>query len=303
MIGQEQATAVKFGNLTWARGKVGLLYPLSTPEMESSHAQNLANNTLSLTKANTAFCGDDRPIIALANGEKDTATLSAIVVPQMLGGEGLSVAKALVAAESPIVAGAKDIWDAYEMTNKHLAEIGEEDAGHDDCGASGSVEKSVANSTHPDLLMPILKAFMPQASEALPTLSNSNWTRRNNLLSAGFYGNWDIQKHKDFLIAKFPENFSYLQVDENDQETHGHHGSSIYVVTGEGVGFAKNKFIEETGQEAFSVTIPKMFSLAHRLGGSDEERLRIASAFIEDTVDVSVGLVDSSMPIFVQPQS
>ena len=62
---------------------------------------------------------------------------------------------------------------------------------------------------------------MDEHAEVL--MGNITQTKRRRL-EDGFYSDWDAQKHTDYLVERFPQNFSYLAIDHNDKETGGHHG-------------------------------------------------------------------------------
>ncbi len=295
----DQIHVAKAAELGFARGIVGQRYPLATTEAELDHANQLAEHTLPLTKRNTADCGDGRLTIGLADITEDRETLRARVVPQIFGGIGLGTTKALVAANAAVVRDAKDVWQAYEITSRLLETLGEEDAAHTGCGASHSVEASVANAIPRELLVPGIGLFLPMTAAA-GVLVDRNTAAKNQRLQAGFYGGWDPNKHIDYVASRFPQNFSYLEMDPDDHEAHGHNESSVYAVTHADHGFAKNAFAEDTGQQAFGLTIPKMRQLAHMLGGSDEERARILVGFFDDSLHVGGGIVTEGMPVFAE---
>ena len=296
----EQASVAKLAELDFAFGKVGQRYPLSTPQAEKEHAELLSVYTLPLTHANTAGCGDDRPSIELADGTFDPLILRERVVSQLFGGLGLATTKALVAADAEIVKDTKNMWEAYEIVSPLLyTKFGEEDAGHAVCSASGSVEKSVAHEIPHESLMKAMGVFVPHTDDYdYEAYVQRNTNTKRARLEYGFYGGWDPAKHQDYLITRFPQNFSFLADDPNDHEIRGHKGSSIYVVTSEDRGFATNAFHENTGQQAFSVTQAKMHQLAYKLGRSPEERLRILIGFADDTLHVGAGIVTNGMPVF-----
>jgi hypothetical protein len=296
-----QIQATKVAELGFATGKVGQRSPLATPEQEAAFAQDLADHTETLTQFNTADCGDDRPTIRLADGTTDPEVLRSRIVSQLFGGLGLSTTKALVAADAAIIRDAKSIWQAYEITVDFLSrpEINEQDGGHAGCGASASVESSVAKDIRPELLVSTMGLFVPMDSE-WQALTGKNAITQRHRLDSGFYGNWDPQKHLDFLVSRFPANTSYLQTDPHDHETGGHHASAVYAITNKQHGFAKNRFTETTGRMAFGVTVPKMYELAHKLSASPEEERRIILGFAEDTLRVGSGLVTKDMPIFAE---
>jgi len=295
----EHATSevLKIAELSFAYGKVGERNRLETSEAEQYFANKLAEHTVPLTKTNTAFCGDDRPRVKHGDGTADPMFLQNLVVPKLLGGIGIASTKACVAADSPIVRGATSFEEAYERVQRVLAGMGEEDAGHAGCGASMAVESSVANQIPRDSLIQSIALFVPDAPE-LTDLIDLNTHTKQRQLDNGLYAGWDVDWHVHQLQNRYPANLSFVAVDDSDLETKGHHGSGIYVVDEENMGFAKNAFTQDTGQEAFSVTQSKMVSLANRLGGSEEERVRLLLAFIDDTLHVSAGIVSKDMPVF-----
>jgi hypothetical protein len=131
-------------------------------------------------------------------------------------------------------------------------------------------------------------------------LLDKNSLNKRARLDNGFYGSWQSGWHEDYLSTQFPDNFSYVAHDPDEPVAHGHHGSGLYVVTQPGDGFAKNGFIEDTGMEAFCVTLPKMRELAHMLGTTAEERMRIELGFYDDTLHVGAGIVVPEFPVFAE---
>jgi hypothetical protein len=170
--------------------------------------------------------------------------------------------------------------------------MGEEDAGHGECGASLSVEKSVANTIDFSILVPSVGLFVPDTGFNEPLL-RKNATAKEAKLLEGFFSDWSNEKHEDYLRTNFPQNFSNLLIDHNDHETFGHNGSGMLVVTGDNQGYQKSG-------HAFAVTLPKMREIAYRLGGSDEERHRILLGFADDTLHVGGGIVTEGFPVFAQ---
>lgn len=295
----DQVAATKVAELSFARGKVGQRYPLVGEEAERRHSRGLADHTVGITKPNTADCGDDRGTIRLADGTEDPMVLRNRVTAQLFGGLGLATTKALVAANANIIKDAKNFWQAFETTSSYLYERGEEDGGHAGCGASGMVEASVSNPIPTTSLVPAIGLFLPMNERSVALVGRNTETKRQHLQD-GFFGGWDPAKHEDYLATRFPQNFSYLADDPNDHETRGHNGSSLYVVTADNHGFAKNAFIEDTGQAALSTTLPKMHQLASILGGSPEERMRILIGFVDDSLHVGAGIVTEGMPVFAE---
>lgn len=279
-------------SLAFATGSVGQRYPLTTAEQRTEFGQECANHTLELTKVNTADCGDERITIRLEDGTKDRLALDARIVPQLFGGLGLATTKALVAANSPIVKDAPTVWEAYRTVSELLVSIGEEDGGHAGCGASGSVERSVAQAIELDAIVPVAALLVPDNGMNTDLLRQNDVAKRQRLES-GFFGGWNAQEHEDYLKQRFPQNFSYYKVDPNDHETYGHDGSGLLILTNEKTGYQK------TGR-AFAVSLFKMQQLANLLSGSDEERQRILLGFVADTVDVGAGIVTVDFPVFAQ---
>lgn len=280
----------KVGELEFGEGKIGL-DPALEPADEAAFAEALGAHTHELTKANTADCGDGRRTLRLAQTEAGLV-LAERVVPQLLGGAGLAATKAAVAADARLVADAKTMWEAYETVSTYLYDKwGEEDGGHEGCGASKNVKASVLNRIDPAVAMPTM-CLLAEATERTVNLTQQNWQTKSNRLLDGFYDDWDPEKHLDYLASRFPQNTSYLDQGQPEDPLAGHRELAVYLVTEPGRGFAKNAFVEATGQQAFSVTLPKMRDLANKLGGSPEEKERIFLAFLDDTLHVTNGLVE-----------
>lgn len=287
------------GRIVTGRGAIGASHALRSPEEAAEFQSQLSSHTERLTAVNTADCGDERLTIGLANGVTDKTELRARIVPQLFGGLVLPVTKSLVAANAAVIRDAKNMRDAYLTVDELLSQLDYEDGGHAGCGASGTVESSVAHDLPDDRYessLSLLSGGLRHDTD-LPLLAALRTTQQHRL-SQGFYGVWDPAWHEDYLSHKYPHNFSYLAVDENDHETHGHHASGLYVVTQEEMGFAKNAMIEDTGREAFAVTVPFMKKLAHQLGGNIQERRAIELALYDDTIRVGSGLVVPTLPIF-----
>jgi len=297
MGSDQQIEVAKIAKLSFANGNVGRRYPLVGPEAEAAFAEQLGRHTYEITIPNTADCIDERRTIRLADGTNNPAILKARVVHQLPGGEGLAATKALIAADAGLIQGTKSMWEAYEKVSTMLKEMGEEDGGHEACGASKAVQSSVAEAIHIDVLVPTVGLFVPSSSHTTDLIKRNAENKRRRL-EDGFYGSWEPSKHADYLISNFPQNFSYLGVDNNDRETGGHNASAAYVVTDEGVGFGKNVFIEDTGRQSFALSQRKMQQLAHMLGGSPQERDAIMIGFVDDALHVAAGLACEDMPVF-----
>ena len=296
-LGTKQLYVSQIAKMSFARGNVGQRHPLTDEGQKLEFANSLALCTQPITKANTADCGDERRTLRLADGTTDVTFLKQRVVSQLFGGLGLATTKALIAADSPLVKDARSFTQAYMTVSEMLFRLGQEDAAHEDCGASKSVEASVANAIE-------LASLAPSVGLLLPTYnSDSGWLEKNTRtkqarLEDGFYGDWNPQNHQDYVSGKFPQNFSYLEGDEFDPETHGHNGSGVYIVQQPGKGLAKNEFIEATGKQSFAVTAPKMIELAELLDPTKEGRMRILLGFVDDTFHVGAGIVTKDMPVF-----
>ncbi len=300
-----QVAPVKIAELDFARGRVGQL--LGEQEVPG-FAVALGQNTHFVTKSNTAFCGDGRLTVRFAQTPEghidDTTAASEIVVPQLFGGVGLSATKACVAANATIIHGATSFTEAYRIVSASLFELPEkiEDAGHEDCGASGNVLSSVENEIPGESLIQGIGLFIPTTEEVIQ-IAGRNAVIKQRRLQAGFYADWSPADHADYLTSRYPQNFTYLKGDDNDHVAHGHHESGVYVITGDQQGFAKNQFIQNTdGKEAFAVTAWMMQFLARKLGASEEERTAILVGFIDDTLHVGAGLVKPGMPVFAHQQ-
>jgi hypothetical protein len=264
---------------------------------EAEFGQQLELHTAELTKRNTADCGDDRFTLRLADGTNDPGLLRARIVPQLFGGAGLSTTKALVSANSAIVKDAKNMWEAYIMTQRVLKLIKQQDGGHEACGASKAVESSVAEPIEVATLMPIIGS-VASFGDATEGLVRANAQTKHERLLDGFYSDWDPQKHLDYLVSNYPQNTSFLEVDP-EHHAGGHRGRGIYLLDRENVGFAKNAMIADTGEGgAYCVTVAKMRELAYKLGGSDEERAAILIGFLDDTLHVGAGIVVKDMAVF-----
>ena len=282
----------EIAQINFGSGKVGQRYKLETEQQKAQFEQSLVESTKPLTKTNTADCGDERETISLADGTTDLTVIRNRIVPQLFGGIGLALTKAMVAANAVAVRDAKDMQAAFEIVDKLLRQFGYENAGHADCGASKSVQSSVANQIPLESLTPAASLFIPDKGQNKAVLSGLT-THKQKRLQDGFFNDWDPAWHQDFLIEKYPQNFSFLKVDENDHDTHGHNGSGLYVVTKAGEGFQKNG-------RAFSLTLPFMQEIAYKFGGSDDERRDILYGLVDDSLHVGGGIVVEGFPVFAQ---
>jgi len=262
---------------------------LKTPEQRENFAVALRGHTKPLTIIKSADCMDDRPTLRLGDDTTDLEVLKKRIVRQLPGGTGLAITKAAIAADLALVKGTKDIKAAYELVYQWIVDNDYEDGGHAGCGASKFVEASVSEPVAPEIALPTLGAIMA-VNESRTAAFQTNATTKDHRLQDGFYSTWDPAWHQEFLMAKAPHNFSFLD------ETHK--ADAVYLITGTGSGFAKNEFTEDTHQEAFGVTVSMMEELAVKLGNTEEERDRLRVGFAIDLLDVSDKLVAPGLPVF-----
>lgn len=266
---------------------------LETQEQLDEFGARLAENTAEFTKDNTADCIEDRRNILIGNSISDPNELRRRVVKQLPGGLGLAVLKAGVAADAAFLRDAQNVQDAYEKGVEALVLLGYEDGGHGKCGASGLVEGSVAQPVRSEILLPTTDAVIG-INEAKERAFHDIQRTKQRKLEGGFYGTWDSGWHEDFLSQKFPQNFT--QIEAQDDPTHGHYADAVVLL--DDIGFAKNQFIDNTGQWAFAATRSMFAELAGKLGGTEEERTRLLVAFVDDLINVSHGIVAPDMPVF-----
>jgi hypothetical protein len=289
--------------LPCGQGAIGKEGALETSEEFSTFAEALADNTCRLTKINTVDCVDERRTIALGDGTVDPDILANRVVAQLPGGLVLPVTKAAVAADLVVVRDAKDFTAAYLTMYELLTGLGYEDGGHKGCGASKLVEKSTEEEVEIGSLLGSLPVVMDTNDETPRVVSMNRETKRRRL-SDGYYGTWSPAWHEAFLADKVPQNFSILADDPDDPVTHGHHSRGIYAVSEDGYGFAKNKFIDATGLEAFSYTVSAANTITRdiikAIGGSDLERARLRTELGVDAPQVLNQLVVKGHPVFIQ---
>lgn len=280
-------------DLPYGRGNIGERFE-NDAQKEAFH-QVLAEEIRPLTITNTADCGDGREILRMADGTEGPA-LENRVTFQLFGGIGLAVTKAAVAADMSFVKDAKTFKAAYEKTVMGvLVPLGYADAAHEGCGASKSVEVSVAKG-----LTVVEAVIMPNL--LLP--GNFNMTRqmqtiyetKDRKLGDGFYGDWDSEWHEDFVRQRFPENFATLRTMDNP--TNGHHEVEAEAILKQGYGLAKNALIRRTeGGQVFAVTPPLVHLLAKQVSVSEQERERFTIAAFDDMGQVSNQLILRGMGV------
>jgi len=267
------------------------------PDAREQFAQDLGGHTEQLTNPKTIVCIEDRGITATGTGEDDPVELRKIVHSQWAGGMTLATTKAALAANAAFLRDARSFTEAYLITDKLLRDLDYEDGGHANCGASGLVQASVENPVAREIAIPTIGAII-EVNNSREALFDKNAAQKRNLVGRNFFADWTPAWHEAHLQQTVPQNFTHIKT-ANDA-SHGHYGQGLYVMTQEGVGFAKNGFIEDTGQLAFAATVPKVAEVAYAIGGSDEERERILMGFAADLLDVSDKILAPGFPAFKQ---
>jgi len=286
-------------NIPFGEGIFGKDTKLQPNETEV-YAETLKQYNLTPNKLNTAMCGDDRPFKGFEAPSPETSELDEIISYSVFGGAGLATAKALSAANAKIIQDQNSFLDVYRLSVEALDRyMGYEDAGHEICGASGSVQSSTANPLNPEVV-----------SGALGLLMNVNNTHQGYikdmvnqtvyLSSKGFYSSWTSTAHEQFLKTNFPKNFAKLDQGEENLETngvklHGHTGAALYIP--DKGGFAKNLATKETGKRFFTSTNEFIENVSEALGNTTEERSRIRLAFYNDALNVAKVLFAKGMPL------
>lgn len=285
--------------LPFGQGKIGLKYPLTSPEAEQAFAESLDGFVEPLTVRNTAGCVDERTVLSLADGTDDPEALKNRVEYQLPGGLYLATTKALVAADATATRDATSFTDAYRKVTDVMNQLGYEDGGHAGCGASKCVRDSVASQLPmADLMatLPVLSSVDERTRQVLELNARTKADRFAN----GFYDDWSNEWHEAHLRETVPHNFASLRDDPDDHETHGHYASGALIISDPASGFAKNRFNAETGRMAFAYTPAIATEVAGRLAVSDEERERIILAFGDDAASVFNNLVARDLPVFAE---
>lgn len=272
--------------------KIGPGYQMSSAEQTERLTAAAGEATRPVTVKKAAFCIDERGLIRLGD-ITDKAQLRDVVAHQLPGGTYLAATKAAVAANAAVIRSAKDFNEAYDVVAGTLNRAGYEDAGHDGCGASAKAEHSVREQVDPGVAYGTLNA-VGAAREGDQAAFAAMHANKQALTESGFYSAWNPAEHKARVTRTAPQNYSYLETAED--ATHGHHASGIFLPSEEGVGFAKNAFIEDTGAQLFAYTHQFAVELSEHLGGSDEERHMIALGFGYDLLDVSNQLIAAPDP-------
>jgi len=239
-------------------------------------------------------CMDEREILSLADGTSDPTILMQRRAFQNAGGTVLGFTKAAVAADAAYLRGTKNIREAYEKTYEVVLGFGIPDAAHDGCGASALVQKSV---NEPVDLAVALQTFaaLGASEETVRGPLEKLAANKKQRLEAGFYESWDPAWHKEFVMARNPENFSTLRTEGDDVK--GHHASGLLLVSGRNY-FSKNAFIAETGRQAFALTLDAADEVAHMLGVSDQERALISLALRDDSFNVANHIVAQGLETY-----
>ena len=268
---------------------------LEDDEQVGQFGEMIAEHVHEPTVTNTADCIDERLTIRLANGQADPRLLSERLVYQLPGGLYLAVTKAMVAANAAYLARARNIREAYEMTDDLLTGFGFVDGGHAVCGASTLVEKSVALQPHREILLPTVNAIIAINRDKERQFDEIQ-KHKQRRLEEGFYGGWNPSWHEKRLADRVPQNFSYLATQPD--EVHGHYGDGIVVIDAPGKVFAKNEFTNTTGKSAFAATMPIADRIAGLAAGTEEEKSRIQIAFRDDLVIVGHQLLAKDFPAY-----
>lgn len=239
-------------------------------------------------------CMDERPTISLADGTTDPEALVRRKAFQLAGGTVLAFTKAGVAANAAFLRDAKSMEEAYQTTYDLLSKLGVPDAAHAGCGASTHMQNSVMKPIGSERLLTAFEGLGAKRDEIAPALDRlaANKQRR---VSEGFYDTWTPAWHAQFVTERNPENFSNLQIEEDD--VHGHYASGVLLVQGDRY-FAKNAFVAETGRMAFALTFDPADRVAHMLGATDEERALISLAIRDDSLNVTNHIVAEGLEVF-----
>jgi hypothetical protein len=262
---------------------------LQTADQLQAFGGKLREHTTELTHPQTADCMDERTTVRLGDGTTDPEILKHRITNQLPGGLVLAATKAAVAADVAMLRDAKSFQDAYLLMYDFLTKLGEEDGGHAHCGASKFVEASVEQPVAREIAIPTLGAIM-LIDDSRKAAFDKNAETKLRHLDNGLYNGWSPAWHEEFLQQHAPQNFSHL--------TEVHNADGVYLLTQEGAGFAKNAFTEDTSQECFGVTVPKMIELSAKIGGNAEEQTRLLVAFGTDLLDVSDKLIAEGLPAF-----
>jgi len=292
----QQATILEFG-----AGNVGADRHLQG-EQKQQFEQGLAACTHEIPSGPLAIdCMDDRKTLRLADGTVDLAVLRARAAGQLAGGRTLATLKAALAADAAFLKDVKTMQQGYELIDGMFKQFVDANGqplflsgAHIGCGASGSVEKSVAEPVEHETLVDTfvnLGAGRDAVAPALGVLAQNKFRR----LESGLYGTWDPAWHVAFEQNHHPEGLAELEVADDD--VHGHYAAGVYAVK-DGAYFAKNAFIEDTGLYAFGLTFGVADRIADLFGGNAQERTLMKLAFKEDAFNVTNHIVAAGMEVY-----
>lgn len=293
------ANIKQLGQVNSGYGHIGENDRFLTDSDRLNFVDQLSSYTHSITKYNTAACGDGRPTLNYADGTTNYHHISQRIDYQLFGGLGLASTKAAVAANLEIISNARNFSEAYFMISNFLAINGEEDGGHYGCWASATVESSVSNRIADNEQKSFLSRLITFDYETESMLNEINKNKIQKL-DSGYYSIWDLQEHEQYLKNRFPQNFATLD-DSPSSKLHNHHEAALYLITEERQGFDKNNFTKDNnGLQSFAVTINKYQQIGTLLAKDIEERKRFLLAAYDDTLQVGSGLVIRGLPVFIQ---
>ena len=267
-----------------------------TPKEEAEFAEGLAACTYSVKPefANTADCIEDRETISFENGFDDPVGLRSRAVPQLPGGLVLAATKGAVAANAVVLSGTKSFQEAYEKMYDILTGIGYKDGGHHECGASANVQKTVGNQLPLEVVYSTLKVMTPVDKEDVSIIQKNIETKRERL-DSGYFTDWSAAWHEQFLKDRVPQNFAYVA--EYKNAPGGHPGRGLYIPQ-PGLVLAKNEFVETTSEHVFTATPDLAVTIGNQIGGTPEERRRIALGIVGDIIDVGNVLYSHDFSVF-----
>lgn len=292
------ATVDFVANLAIGKEGADRIYSALTEEQKPEYSQQLGQHIVDeVTNPMTVVCMEDRPDVDFADGTTDPAALRERAYFQWPGGLYLATTKAAVAANAAYLRDATSFKDAYLLTAQVLGAMGYEDGGHAGCGASGKVKASVEVPVARELALPTIGAII-EVNQSRTDLFDKNAANKQRKLEDGFFDGWTQAWHEEYLEKNVPHNYSHIKTEAD--AVHGHKAKSLLVVTEKGKAFAKNAFYQDTNDMSFGVTPPAVIEIAHKLGGTPEEREALVVGFMTDLLDVSDKLIAPGMPTFAQ---
>jgi hypothetical protein len=261
---------------------IGPGYEPKTPGDIHKIAAQAGEATRPLTVTKAAYCIDERAIIQLGKID-DPQELERIVAPHLPGGTFLAAAKAAVIANIAAVHSANDFIEAYNIVSDKLKGMDYEDAAHAGCGASKMAEQSTREPIAHEAAFG-LSQHIGVAQDGEQGIFQALYTNMRSI-PEGFFSSWSAAQHEQRVQRTYPQHFAILRTE--DDATHGHHGSGLYLLAESGMGFAKNAFIKNSdGLQLFAYTHAFARELAQKLGGSAEERRAVELAMVYDLLNV-----------------